>query len=121
VRLHERTLPVQRAENELRAKLWSIVKEFDLGYAEMMTVVASVQADVARCVESSSSRDGHRLQMSIPGYSQVSAAVAVAQMHYGLTDVEALVALVDFQGRLVKYMLRAERYPDEPDRKADEA
>lgn len=115
VRLHERTLPVQRSEIELRSKFWDIVEELDLGYAEMTVVVAAVQADVARRI------DEQLPQAGPDGYSQVASAVAVAKMQFGLTDVEILGVLADFQGRLAKYMLRAERHPDEPDRKADEA
>lgn len=121
MRLHERTLPVQRAEIELRGKLWDIVEELDLGYAEMTVAVASVQADVARRIDLISQPDGLNPWASIPGYSQVSHAVAVAQTQFGLTDVEALSALADFQGRLAKYMLRAERHPGHPERKAEEA
>lgn len=51
MRLHERTLPVQRAEIELRSKLWDIVEELDLGYAEMTVVVAAVQADIGRRID----------------------------------------------------------------------
>lgn len=121
VRLHPRTLPVQRAEIELRTKLWDIVEELGLGYAEMTIAVASVQADVARRIDLILQPDGFNPWAVISGYSQVSSAVAVAQMKFGLAQVETLAALADFQGRLAKYMLRAERHPDDPDRKADEA
>jgi hypothetical protein len=121
VRLHKRTLPVQRAEVEMRSRFWDIVEELDLGYAEMTIAVASVQADVARRIDLISQPDGYHPWASIPGYTQVSSAVSVAQMQFGLTDIETLAALADFQGHLAKYMLRAERHPDDPDRKADEA
>lgn len=121
MKLHERTLPVQRAEIELRNKLWDILSELALGYAEMTTAVASVQADVARRIDLISLPDGLNPWASIPGYSQVSSAVAVAQVQFGLTDAEVLGALADYQGRLAKYMLRAERHPDDPERGADEA
>lgn len=42
-------------------------------------------------------------------------------MQFGLTDIEVLSALADYQSRLAKYMLRAERHPEDPDRKAEEA
>jgi hypothetical protein len=38
-----------------------------------------------------------------------------------LTDLEMLIALQAQCARLTKYMLRAERHPDDPDKKADEA
>jgi hypothetical protein len=43
------------------------------------------------------------------------------QDEYDLTDIEMLRALIDAQQSITKYMLRAERHPDNPDQKADEA
>lgn len=43
------------------------------------------------------------------------------QQHHGLTDVEMLRVVIEYQQAITKYMLRAERHPDDPDRKADEA
>jgi hypothetical protein len=37
-----------------------------------------------------------------------------------LTEVEMLQILAGAQQRILKYMLRAERHPDDPDRKGDE-
>jgi hypothetical protein len=37
-----------------------------------------------------------------------------------LTDVEMLGILAHWQERIITTMLRAERHPDDPDRKADE-
>jgi hypothetical protein len=42
------------------------------------------------------------------------------QEEYDLTDIEMLRALIQCQMHLTKYMLRAERHPDDPERKADE-
>jgi hypothetical protein len=42
------------------------------------------------------------------------------QEEYALTDLELLRALIDAQQTVTKYMLRAERHPDDPERKADE-
>lgn len=38
-----------------------------------------------------------------------------------LTDIEMLQGLVGWQASVLKYMLRAERHPDDPDRPADVA
>jgi hypothetical protein len=43
------------------------------------------------------------------------------QRDHGLTDIELLQALTECQQSILKYMLRAERHPDDPDRGADEA
>ncbi len=43
------------------------------------------------------------------------------QEQYDLTDVEMLRVLLEHQQSMSKYWLRAERHPDDPDRKADEA
>jgi hypothetical protein len=66
VRLHPRTLPVQRAGNAIRSELDRLQQEHDL------------------------------------------------------TDIEMLRILLDHQHNLTKYMLRAERHPEDPERKADE-
>lgn len=42
------------------------------------------------------------------------------QEEHDLTDIEMLRILINCQQRVTKYMLRAERHPDDPDRKADE-
>lgn len=39
----------------------------------------------------------------------------------GLTDIELLQMLGESQLVTLKYMLRAERHPEDPDKKADEA
>ena len=39
---------------------------------------------------------------------------------HGLTDIEACVEITAQLQSLLKYPLRAERHPDDPDRKADE-
>lgn len=66
LRLHPRTMPVQKAEGHLKRYLWDFQKEYDL------------------------------------------------------TDIELLRALIECQVTVTKYMLRAERHPDDPERKADE-
>lgn len=43
------------------------------------------------------------------------------QEQHDLTDVEMLRILLDHQHTITKYMLRAERHPEDPERKADEA
>jgi hypothetical protein len=42
------------------------------------------------------------------------------QQEYGLTDIELLQGLADAELSVLKYMLRAERHPDDPEAKADE-
>jgi hypothetical protein len=42
------------------------------------------------------------------------------QNDHDLTDVEMLRILLDEMQSISKYMLRAERHPDDPDAKADE-
>jgi hypothetical protein len=42
------------------------------------------------------------------------------QDEYDLTDIEMLRILIGRQMTITKYMLRAERHPEDPERKADE-
>lgn len=42
------------------------------------------------------------------------------QEAHGLTDIEMLRVLGEHQQTITKYLLREERHPGEPDRKADE-
>jgi hypothetical protein len=42
------------------------------------------------------------------------------QEEYDLTDVEMMRVLIGAQQGISKYMLRAERHPGDPERKADE-
>lgn len=43
------------------------------------------------------------------------------QDEHDLTDVEMLGALQEIEGNITRRLLRAERHPNDPDRKADEA
>ncbi|MFJ1539214.1 hypothetical protein ACIODS_11795 [Micromonospora chalcea] len=43
------------------------------------------------------------------------------QQEHDLTDVEMLRVLFEHQQDITKYMLRRERHPNDPDKKADEA
>jgi len=42
------------------------------------------------------------------------------QQKHELTDIEMLQCVAWWQDAVLKYMLRAERHPDDPERKADE-
>lgn len=42
------------------------------------------------------------------------------QQKHDLTDIEMLQILTQRQQTLLKYMLRAERHPDDPEKRADE-
>ena len=53
--------------------------------------------------------------------AELHAFLALWQKHHGLTFAEVAVILADRQQNALKYVLRAERHPDDPDRKADEA
>ena len=67
LRLHPRTMPVQRAEGKLHGHLLDVMTEFDLTYTEAAVILASLTSNA------------------------------------------------------LKYALRGERHPGNPDRKADEA
>lgn len=43
------------------------------------------------------------------------------QEEHDLTDIEMLQVLNSAEGVVLKYMLRRERHPDDPEKKADEA
>lgn len=53
--------------------------------------------------------------------ARIKLALLELQQEHDLTDVEMLQILHLAQLSILKYMLRAERHPDDPDRKADEA
>lgn len=53
--------------------------------------------------------------------AKISLALIDLQVEHDLTDVEMAMALHDTLGRLLTHMLRAERHPEHPDHKADEA
>lgn len=67
MRLHERTMPVNKARADFRSMIWGWAEERDLTYVELVGILLEAALDVK------------------------------------------------------KYMLREERHPGEPDRKADEA
>jgi hypothetical protein len=61
-----------------------------------------------------------RLQIVTAAGRDLSDAVDRVCREHQLTDVEALRLLHEQSGRFTTWLLRAERHPDDPDRKADE-
>jgi hypothetical protein len=53
--------------------------------------------------------------------AELHGLLAEWQARHGLTFAEVAVILAGRQQSVLKYVLRAERHPDHPDRKADEA
>lgn len=55
--------------------------------------------------------------------AEMEMAKAVGDLieRHQLTYVETMQALTNFQQRYLKYMLREERHPNDPDKKGDEA
>jgi hypothetical protein len=53
--------------------------------------------------------------------AQIRSALWDLQGEFGLTDVEMLRIVLDAASRLSTFLLRAERHPGNPDRRADEA
>jgi hypothetical protein len=53
--------------------------------------------------------------------AELSMTLAAFQCEHDLTDVEMAKALAGQLDGVLKYVLRRERHPDDPDRKADEA
>ncbi len=51
---------------------------------------------------------------------EVQVALDLLQREHDLTDVEMLQAITSWQALCLKYMLRSERHPDNPDKCADE-
>ncbi|MEV2239596.1 hypothetical protein [Micromonospora sp. NPDC049891] len=52
--------------------------------------------------------------------NKIRAELDRLQQEHDLTDVEMLRVLLEHQRELTTGLLRAERHPDDPDRKADE-
>lgn len=53
--------------------------------------------------------------------AEIRLALIRLQQERDLTDVEMLQAVGVWQASVLKYMLRAERHPEDPDRPADQA
>lgn len=52
---------------------------------------------------------------------QISAAISAAIQEHDISYAELLVILAEQQRMYATYLLRTERHPDDPERKADEA
>ena len=50
----------------------------------------------------------------------IKMAIFTLQREWGLTDIEMLRVLLESSQGITRYMLRAERHPDDPEAKADE-
>lgn len=63
----------------------------------------------------------HRRTMQVQqAEAELGVTLARFQREHDLTDVEMARALTGQLDRVLKYVLRRERHPDNPDRKADE-
>ena len=63
----------------------------------------------------------HSRTMQVQGAeAHIKLRLIELQQEYDLTDIEMLQILHLAQLSVLKWMLRAERHPDDPDRKADE-
>ena len=62
----------------------------------------------------------HRSQSVAVAQADIAVKLNALQREHGLTTVEMLQAVNTWQGTVLKYMLRAERHPDDPDKGADE-
>lgn len=51
---------------------------------------------------------------------EIGVKLNALQREHGLTNTEMLQAVTSWQGTALKYMLRAERHPDDPSAAADE-
>ena len=62
----------------------------------------------------------HRTQAVAEASADIGMKLNALQREHGLTNVEMLQAVTSWQGTALKYMLRAERHPDDPDRPAEQ-
>lgn len=53
--------------------------------------------------------------------AEICLALIRLQEEHDLTDIEMLQAIGEAQALILKYMLRAERHPNDPEAKGDEA
>lgn len=63
----------------------------------------------------------HRHQAVTEAQFEIGVKLNALQREHGLTNVEMLQAVTSWQGTALKYMLRAERHPDDRDKAGDEA
>jgi hypothetical protein len=52
--------------------------------------------------------------------AEIAVKLSELQREHGLTSIEMLQAVTTWQATALKYMLRAERHPDDPGKGADE-
>ena len=62
----------------------------------------------------------HRTLSVAQASADISQALIALQQEHGLTDIEMMQAVATWQDRKLKYMLRAERHPDDPDKPAEQ-
>jgi hypothetical protein len=67
----------------------------------------------------SPAREHSRSQSVAEASAEVGVTLNRLQREHGLTDTEMLRAVASWQVTCLKYMLRAERHPDDPGEPAD--
>ena len=61
-----------------------------------------------------------RYESVIGAQADIAVKLNDLQREHSLTNVEMLQAVTSWQGTVFKYMLRAERHPEDPHKSADE-
>jgi hypothetical protein len=62
----------------------------------------------------------HRTQAVAQASADIGMKLIALQQEHGLTDIEMMQAMLTWQERKLKWMLRAERHPDDPDKPAEQ-
>ncbi len=62
----------------------------------------------------------HRTTAVASASADICMNLIALQREHGLTDVEMLQAVATWQDRKLKFMLRAERHPDDPEKPAEQ-
>lgn len=112
---HPRAADVQRGTWEVHGVLgkWRVAHtDSDV---EMLLALTAIQSDVLRTIA------GEPSTGAVGPYGGLAVDLMRVQEEHGLTPVELLQALLLFGLDMSKYLLRLERHPNDPDKRAGEA
>lgn len=118
LRLHARYFPVAQATNELALKVLRIEERYKLSISDTLEIFLAIAVETNKVDEVKDRKDPDGLSRA---GKEILKELKLSEEKAGLTQGEVMRFLLDQAMNTNKYAIRAERHPNDPDKKGDEA
>lgn len=118
LRLHARYFKVAEATNTLRLTFLKIEERLDLDIERVIGILLQIATETNKAVKLKDRR--YPMGLDEVG-EEFFKELKKTEEEYQLTQGESLRLVLDAAANEVKYLIRYERHPNDPDKKGDEA